>query len=749
MPWQTKASDTLMTPIDGQQNMRSRFHEQDEPRIRAAFAANDWLLLTRLCRQALRKNGRNLTAHRLLGFALNKQREFSAALKAYRQAAVMWPEDAELLINYANVLIEQAQNSDALPFLEKVCKLRPKKAICWLKLAECCYLLNLHNKGFDASQTAAALAETLEDRTAALMQSAIHRRELGQVREAVEDCEAAIALRPDDPGNYTNKLLFMLADPQVDAAQLSTAARQYGAVFEPPLRAEWPSFSEHQGLPWRRLKVGFLSPDFRAHSVMYFVEGLLAQLDRRQFEVYAFHLFPRDDRVTERVQKHVDHFVRLSGLRPVQQAKAIREHRIDILIDLAGHTGHNGLLAMAHKAAPVQVSWLGFPATTGLSAVDYKFTDGVTDPPDAQANYSERLYRLPVFFSCYRPMSRNPLWRYQPRYQVRQTPAIHSGFVTFGSCNNLGKLTDEVLALWGKLLREVPGSRLLIEGKNLDQPDFAERYRQRCSSAGLDTDRLDLVALEGENQYLTYHRIDIALDSFPLNGGTTTFDVLWMGVPIVCMVGDSFKSRMGTGILNYLDRAEWLASTQDEYVRIACDLASDVQALNTLRLGLRAEMEESALMREDIFNHHFGEGLRVMWLQWLANAVHPNNSETQQQAVQSWLEHVPQEWSHPPVPEVGLKTGHRISLADAHQRLQNMVEKAKASSLISSDGAAPTEITTRAWVAVTEFAEIVLNAVPQDAVALACLAEVEHAHGHTEFAVTYLNYATASLGRQI
>ncbi len=718
-------------------------------RQQKALDAEDWSLLAQLCKQRLRKNARDLHSTRLLGYALDCLGKGDESIEVYRRAAVMWPNDAELLINYGNMLLNHARNADALPVLEKVCVLRPDKAICWLKLAQCCYLMTQNERGFLTAEKAAVLAANDEERTAALTQKSIHRRELGQVKEAVEDCVNAIKLAPKDPSNHTNRLLFMLADPATDPASLAKAAREYAAEFEPDLKPYWPTFSEHLGEPWRKLRIGFLSPDFRTHSVMYFVEGLLAQLDRRQFEVYAFYLFPRDDRVTERVQKHADHFVRLSGLRPVQQAKAIREHRIDILIDLAGHTGHNGLMAMAHKAAPIQVSWLGFPATTGLSAVDYKFTDDVTDPPDAQANYSERLYRLPVFFACYRPMSRNPLWRYQPRYQVRQTPALHTGFVTFGSCNNLGKLTDDVLALWGRLLREVPGSRLLIEGKNLDQPDFAERYRQRCSSAGLDTDRLDLVALEGENQYLTYHRIDIALDSFPLNGGTTTFDVLWMGVPIVSMVGDSFKSRMGTGILNYLDRAEWLASTQDEYVRIACDLASDVQALNTLRLGLRAQMEESALMREDIFNHHFGEGLRAMWLQWLAKATHPNSPEAQQQAMQSWLEHVPQEWSQPPMPEVGLKTGHRISLADAHQRLQNMVEKAKAASLTSLSDAAPAEITMRTWIAVTEFAEIVLNSVPHDAVALACLAEVEHAHGHTEFAVTYLNYASASLGRQI
>lgn len=726
--------------------MQTKHTEQYASRLQSALAAADWPLLTRLCRQVLRKSSRDLSAHRLLGFSLNKQREFEAALHAYRQAYTYWPGDAELLVNYANVLIEQARNADALPLLEKVCELRPQQAIGWIKLAECCYLLSLHDKGFDASQKAAALAETLHDRASALMQNAIHRRELGQVREAIQDCESAIALRPNDPGNYTNKLLFMLADPLVSAEQLAEAARQYGATFEPPLQPEWPSFSGQQGSPWKRLKVGFLSPDFRVHSVMYFVEGLLAQLDRRQFEVYAFYLFPRGDHVTDRVERHADHFVRLSGFSPQQQAEAIRAQGIDILIDLAGHTGHNGLLAMAHKAAPVQVSWLGFPATTGLTAVDYKFTDEITDPPGAEAQYTEQLYRLPTLFACYRPMSRNPLWRYQPRYQVRPAPALENGFITFGSCNNLGKLTDEVLALWGQILAAAPGSRLLIEGKNLDRPDFASAYRQRCQGLGLDPDRLDLVAQRTDNQYLTYHRIDIALDPFPLTGGTTTFDVLWMGLPIVSMVGKSFKSRMGVGMLTYLGRTEWLADTPEDYVRIAVSLAADVQALNTLRLGLRAEVEASALMREDIFNRYFGEGLRAMWLQWLAQVEHPDNAAAQAQAIQDWLPQFPKAWAQPPVPGVGLKPGQRVSLYEAHQLLQDLVEKAKsAPSPTPATGTGPA-LKDRHWIAVTELAETVLSAMPNDPVALACLAEVEHAHGHTEFAVTYLRHATQAMG---
>ena len=223
-----------------------------------------------------------------------------------------------------------------------------------------------------------------------------------------------------------------------------------------------------------------------------------------------------------------------------------------------------------------------------------------------------------------------------------------------------------------------------------------------------------------------------------------------MGLPIVSMVGESFKSRMGVGLLAYLGRTEWLAETPEDYVRIATDLAADVQALNTLRQGLRAEVEASALMREDIFNHHFAEGLRVMWLQWLARAEHPGEPEAQAQAIQDWLPQLPEAWTQPPVPGVGLKPGQRVSLHEAHQRLQGLVDKAKAAPpptpATGTDASAGPALKDRHWIAVTELAETVLSAVPNDPVALACLAEVEHAHGHTEFAVTYLRHATQAMG---
>lgn len=724
------------------QRQRSGPHLDDSGLTRA-MSASDWPALLEQCQSILRKDGKHLRASRMLGFALSKLHRNDEAIEAYEQALKRWPDDAELLANYGGVLQSLGRGTDAYPIVQKATRLRPDQSGVWTKFAQICYVTQNYAEGFAAAVKAYDLARDDAQRVSALNQRAIHRRELGQIPEAVRDCEEAIRLAPLDPSNHTNRLLFMLSDAGASVQHLVACAREFGTTFEPYFKPQWPDFAALRQGPWRRLKIGFLSGDFRTHAVMYFVEGLLAQLDRRQFEVYAFYLDSHEDNITERVERHADHFVRLVNLTYEEQAARIRALDIDIAIDLSGHTGGNALITLARRVAPVQVSWLGYPATTGLTAMDYRFTDDVTDPPGVDDQYTEKLFRLPTFFCCYRPMSREPLWRYQPAYEVHPTPALRNGYITFGSCNNLGKLTDNVLRLWGELLAMVPTARLLIEGKNLQDENVARLYRQRCVDLGIDGERLDLLGLDMKNQYLTYHKIDIALDPFPLTGGTTTCDVLWMGVPLVSLTGDAFKSRMSTGILAYTGHTEWLAETPQDYLRVAAGLAQDVEHLNTVRMGLREAFENSMVMREDLFCEHFGEGLRAMWLKWLAEGQRPGDEAAQMQLIESWVPERPQAWAERAEPGLSLEPGQRITLSQARYQLNTLVGAAKA---VAPQPRHPDgQIHDPIWLEVTRMATTVLTAVPHDAVALACLAEVEHAHGRTDFSMTYLRWAEKSL----
>lgn len=713
----------------------------------AAIDAADWDRLEQHCLLRLKKKPRDHLAHHHLCLALIKSGRRQEAVKRYQVALRLWPNDAEFLINCANQLIVLDRIDEALPMVVAACQARPNHGYPWAILAQVHYRLCNYEQGLSAANNAFNAASSREELVAALTQRSIHRRELGQIKEAVLDAEAAIGLAPTDMANHVNRMLFMLADPSRNIQDVARAAREFALIAESPYLGHWPTFAHLRRDPWRRLRIAFISGDFRSHSVMYFVEGLLAQLDRRQFEVYAFYLHEFEDEVTQRVRAHVDVFTKVAATDVDAQSQTIRENNIDIAIDLAGHTGHSGIMALARKVAPIQISWLGFPATTGLQAVDYKFSDDITDPENADVQYSETLYRLPTFFCCYRPLIRNPLYRYQPAYQVAPTPALRNGYITFGSSNNLGKLTDEVLRTWGSILQKVPGARLLIEGKNLENENIALRYKARCEKLGIDANRLDLLGLNTANQYLTYHQVDIALDPFPLTGGTTSFDVIWMGVPLVSLEGDCFKSRISTGILSKLNHTEWLARSIDEYVDIACRLAADHVQLNALRQHLRTEMEHSVLMREDIFCQHYGEGLRAMWLKWLAQDEFPDNVTAQEQLMHSWLPNMPAEWQSPSEPWVGVEPGRRIPLSEAHATLESLLKAAQSEGM-PPNWRADGQISSQAWADVTNFATTILNALPHDPVALAVLAEVEHAHGHTAFALTYLQYAQAALTRQ-
>jgi hypothetical protein len=323
--------------------------------------------------------------------------------------------------------------------------------------------------------------------------------------------------------------------------------------------------------------------------------------------------------------------------------------------------------------------------------------------------------------------------------------------VTFGTCNNLSKLTDEVLRTWARVLAQVPGSKLLIEGKDLGRADFAAKFTARCEQAGIAGDRLRLVNLDPKNQYLTYHDIDIALDPFPLTGGTTSCDTLWMGAPLVTLEGEMFSSRMGVGLLTSIGRPEWIARDADDYVAIAARLAEDPEALDQIRMTVRPLMESSPVMNEALHAREFGTALRTMWREWLDNTqqvTSPRVSEEGQ--FHSTSLGAPAPWpgaadEHAPVGAIQVVTQRsgRVSLHQAYTELEEVLAQAKA--------AAPSPLPEQQdklkaeWLAAAEHAKLLMATLPGDPMALAVLAEVELAHGNPVAAEHYMGWAVRGL----
>ena len=359
--------------------------------------------------------------------------------------------------------------------------------------------------------------------------------------------------------------------------------------------------------PERRLRVGYVSADFRQHALSYFIEPALARHDSASFEVFCYHSGRVVDDVTRRLAQCADHWHEIFDLNDAQATELIRSHGIDILVDLSGHLRDNRLLVFARKPAPIQVTYLAYPNTTGMSAIDYRLTDALCDPPGAtERYYRETLIRLPRCMWCYQPHADMPA--------VSSSPAELEGRVTFASMNGASKVTARVLSLWGRILGKVPGSRIVFA----TVPEQGKaRIRDALTQAGVAAERISMHdRLPTKDFWALYAGIDIMLDTFPMNGGTTTCEALWLGVPVVTRSGDIFQSRAGLSILDAMGLDELIAGSDDEYVRIAVGLARDGARLAALRAGLRERMRTSPLTDARAYARDLETAYRGIWRQW-------------------------------------------------------------------------------------------------------------------------------------
>jgi protein O-GlcNAc transferase len=405
--------------------------------------------------------------------------------------------------------------------------------------------------------------------------------------------------------NLIFALLYIADFPNIE---LMNRAREFGEKFAVPLlrQRQFTNVAD----PDRRLRIGFVSGDFRKHAVSYFFEPLLAHLDRGPLEIFGYSNAYIEDAVTVRLKDNFDHWRNIRSLDDNAAADLIEADGIDILVDLAGHSADNRLLVFACKPAPVQVTWLGFSATTGLQAIDYRITDVHAEPVGLTEHLNvETLWRLPRIFCCYQGANPAPA-------VIDHPPKDGTGYVTFGCFNNFAKLTEPVLALWARVLARLPDARLMLEIAGLESTSLRAEIEARLARFGLPLDRLILVPRSPANQFVLYNQIDIALDPFPSNGGTTSMDTLWMGVPLVTLAGDRFSSRMGVTILTNAGLSELIAADEAQYVEIAAALASDDGRLRSLRHNLRERVVQSPLMDQAAFARDMEAAYRGMWQIW-------------------------------------------------------------------------------------------------------------------------------------
>jgi predicted O-linked N-acetylglucosamine transferase (SPINDLY family) len=541
-----------------------------------------------------------------LGLALIGAGRSAEAEPQLRRAVQLKPDFVEGWDNLAYCLKTLDRLPDAIECHERAMKLAPGHAVGWYNYG---LTLSLHGRVTDAlachDRALAAdpnYARGHFGRAQALQQA--HR-----LPEAIAAYGDFLAREPRHHEARSYRLFALNYLDHLTREQLFAEHVAFGeAVGEFPR----PDFAVEPD-PARKLRVAILSPDLRAHSCAYFIEPLLRHLPRESFEVHLYHDHFRTDAVSQRLRALASGWRSFVGQPNAVVEQTIRADAPDILIDLAGHTGMTNRLAVfARHVAPVQITYLGYPNTTGLRAMHYRFTDEHADPfVDADAYATERLVRFAPTAWAYEPPEKCP--------EVNALPASVPGApVRFGSFNNLAKLTDSLLAVWARVLAATPDSRLVLKGRGLSDATVRARYAARFAAAGLPADRVDLLERTAatEDHLALYHGIDIALDTFPYHGTTTTCEALWMGCPVVTLRGDRHVARVGASLLHAVGHPEWIAENPDEYVACATALAADRAALAQHRARLRDEMRASPLLDHAGQAERFGAALRACWAAW-------------------------------------------------------------------------------------------------------------------------------------
>lgn len=539
-----------------------------------------------------------------LGLALAAASRPMESLEAYRRALAIDPDHPEAHINYGLGLSSFGVMEEAISIMRRATELRPRSALVWSNFAA---MLILDSRLVQAEAALRRAVDLDPKSVGALTNLGSTLRGPARQRESVAVLRKALELDPGHVIAHDNLMLSLLYADDVSNEEIVESARNFGASIKVAQTHPAPIPTPREG---RRLRIGYVSPDLRRHSVSYFFEPLLVQHDRTQFEVFCYYLMAQEDEVTRRLTALADHWVPCSGMEAHHLAQRVRDDAIDILVDLAGHTSQHRLQAFAEQAAPVQMTWLGYPSTVGLPAIGYRITDWQVDPPGYERFNTETPLRLPHSYFCYRP---------GPAPEIGPLPLKQQGYLTFGSFNSLAKLSDATVELWADVLRRVPQSRLMLKNKMFAEPETMQRVQASFAAAGIAAQRLDLLAwTDSSDSHLDlYNQVDIALDTYPYNGATTTCEALWMGVPVVSRCGEKNVSRMGRSLLASCDLMELVAESNEDFVRKVIDLGSDVARLSALRAGLRERMRASPLMDEPAF----GKAIEALYEQAWASAL--------------------------------------------------------------------------------------------------------------------------------
>lgn len=528
----------------------------------------------------------NVAVHQALSHICYQRGQVSEAIGHMERAHRHSQRDAGICFSLGALYAEMGNSGKAIECFGESLRLQPNNDEAWSNLGVVHYELLNYGASIECLTKAMALNTRNEG---ALFNLGLTLTASGSAIEANRMFQAACDLAPANNAMQSCRLFNLHNAATLAPDEMFNEHRHWAARFDAPTENRAAKIVLKRDRT--RIRVGYISPDFKRHSVFYFIHPILKAHDRSAIECYCYSDVLRPDDATQQLVSAADHWRDISRLNDEQVFRQIRDDEIDILVDLAGHTDRNRLPLFATRPAPVQVSWIGYPDTTGLCAMDYRFTDSRADPEGASdVLHTETLVRLESGFLCYEPPASSP--------DPAHLPARRNGYITFGSFNNLSKVSAEIIQTWSEILRRVPGSKLVLKAHGLGDASVCAMIHARFRSHGIDTSRVECLGhiAEMSRHLAAYHRIDIALDTYPYHGTTTTCEALWMGVPVVTWAGDRHVSRVGKSLLTAVGLASCVADDQLAYIDLAVILANDPGKLEALRDGLRERMRNSPLM---------------------------------------------------------------------------------------------------------------------------------------------------------
>jgi len=553
---------------------------------------------------AIRITPKGAETHLNLGNTLVEAGRLDEAATSFTAAIRIRPDYADAHFNLGNTLKDLGRSNEAATAFASTIRLRPDFAEAHSHLGNALKSLNRLDEAVAAYRTA---VELWPDYAVAHSNLGNALKDLGRIDEAFAAYHDSLRIAPDFATAWSNLLMVMHYQPVIAASTILETARRFAEAINVTPRTSFSNTAD----PDRRLRIGYVSGDFHHHPVGYFLSPVLARHDKTAVEVFCYSNDVRVDDMTTRLRGDADHWRSLVGLSDQAAAALIAADGIDILIDLTGHTGNNRLPLFARKPAPVQVSWLGYFGTTGLAAMDYILADRFVALDSAAADFTETIWRMPNSYLCFQPPDLE--------CPILAPPSAQGEPVTFGNFNNATKSSPAAIALWARILHEVPGSGMLLKASALADANFRQSLFDQFASHGIAAERLTLEAASPRAEYLsTYNRVDVALDPTPYGGGTTTAEALWMGVPVVTLHGETWVGRMSESILSTIGLPELVAATADDYVDMAVRLASDTRRLTELRSSLRPRIENSAFCDGVRFARDLECAFRGMWRNWCA-----------------------------------------------------------------------------------------------------------------------------------